>query len=191
MSTARKKQSKRKPSANKTSQPAACTPEPPVFTHRQVARLLADAAIACERSGQRKKFEEALDKIPGAVVGDLELLDHYDLSRLRQLAEAFFNPHNLFSGVLSRKPRWDNRFSGFEGFRRGHGSRAGKPFKRFTSPRHSPDIPLKQGVKRRPGWSANRPGSQPVGHGEGHGMLDDTPSRSERCGRRTVRAPRA
>ena len=36
-----------------------------------------------------------------------------------------------------------------------------------------------EGVKRRRGWSANRLGSQPVGHGEGNGMLDAVPSRSE------------
>lgn len=68
MRTARKQQGKRKHPANKSGKPAASLPEPPVCNHRQVVRLLADGAIACERTGQRKKFDEALEKVPGAVL---------------------------------------------------------------------------------------------------------------------------
>ena len=68
---------------------------------------------------------------------------------LNYSAQAALSLTPCFSGVGAESRGAGNRFNGFERFRRGHGSRAGKPLKRFASSPNSPDPPLKQGVNEK------------------------------------------
>src|SRR5207249_11295384 len=66
----------------------------------------------------------------------------------------FSNPGALsltpcFSGVLRANRGTVNRFNGFGRSPWFHRVRGRKPLKRFTPPRRSPSIPLKQGVNER------------------------------------------
>ena len=96
MSKRRRKPGKSRHRTSKGPKSAGGGPAPPSLTPRQAARLLADAAIAWERAGQRERFEESFAQIPGALLALTKLASEPD----HWLAREFCTPARAVSEAV-------------------------------------------------------------------------------------------